>query len=329
MELVVPTPTQFAYGVRALKTLALVDGDLAAEEVSVILAAQQTFGEERPVDTIETITPEKLAAGIDSAAVRYQLFGGLVVMAMCDGEVNESEARLVADFAQALAIEDAAVQNLERFAKGHYLRARLDIARRQWAPRKLREMARRDGVGTYYKAVLGMLRLREDPELCMRYQGLGDQPAGSLGRAYFDYMVENGFAFPGERGAPIDVATFHDFTHILSGYGTTPEEEILVATFSAGYSNREVVNWLVFVLAQFQLGLQIAPNVPPERLKLDARRLIAAFRRGAAMNLDLNEGWDPWLVLHEPVETLRARYNILPESDFLPDATNRSRGHGR
>lgn len=325
MELVIPTPSQFAHGLRALKTLALVDGDLAAEEVSVLAAAQQSFGDEQPVDTIAAITPAELAAEIDQPAVRYQLFGGLVVMAMSDGEVNEREARLVADFAQALDIDDAAVQNLERFAKGHYLRARLDIARRQWAPRKLREMARRDGVGTYYKAVLGMLRLREDPELLMRYQALGEYPAGSLGRAYFDYMVENGFAFPGERGAPIDVATFHDFTHVLSGYGTTPEEEILVATFSAGYSNREVVNWLVFVLAQFQLGLQIAPNVPPARLKLDARRLITAFRRGAAMNVDLNEGWDPWPVLGEPVEALRARYNILSEADFLPHATNASR----
>ncbi len=35
------------------------------------------------------------------------------------------------------------------------------------------------------------------------------------------------------------------------------------------------------------------------------------------MSLDLNEGWDPWPVLGEPIEALRQRYNILPESHFL------------
>ena len=126
-------------------------------------------------------------------------------------------------------------------------------------------------------------------------------------------MIDNDFSFPGERGAPPEAMLFHDLTHILSGYGTTPEEEILAATFSAGYSSTEVTNWIVFVLCQFQLGLQTAPDVPPERLKMNPERMIVALRRGAGMNIDLNEGWDPWPVLAEPVEELRRRYNIVPE----------------
>jgi hypothetical protein len=35
------------------------------------------------------------------------------------------------------------------------------------------------------------------------------------------------------------------------------------------------------------------------------------------MNVNLNDGWDFWEVVDQPVEELRRRYNILPESHFL------------
>ncbi|MBL8072191.1 MAG: hypothetical protein JNM35_13960, partial [Nitrospira sp.] len=40
------------------------------------------------------------------------------------------------------------------------------------------------------------------------------------------------------------------------------------------------------------------------------------MRRGAAMNVDLNHGWDYWPVMGEQVEDLRQRYNILPIEAF-------------
>lgn len=323
MDFNIPTPQQIPFGLRALMTVARADGELAEPEAAVIRAAQLTFGNDQPVDRIETIEPAALAEAITDPRLRFQLFGGLVVMAMADGEVNDAEANIVARFAAALSIEDAAVANLKRIAKGQLRRARLDILRRQWAPRKIAEMARKDGVGVYFQAALSLLNIKDDPETIMKYQALGEMPQGSLGRAYFDYMVSNDFAFPGTKGAPPEAMLFHDLTHVLSGYGTEPEEEILVATFSAGYSSTEVVDWLVFVLSQFQLGLQTAPNVPPEKLAMNPVRLIAALRRGAAMNTDLNEGWDPWPVLAEPLDVVRKRLNILPESQFLPDSERR------
>ncbi len=317
MDFIIPTREQFTYGARALKTLAVVDGPIGPEESALLEAAQASFGHKVAVADIEAITPAELATALGSEPLGLQLLGGLVVMAMCDGDVDEREAQLFASFADALGVEDAAVANLKRIANRQLRSARLDVLRRQWAPRKIREMARRDGVGVYFKAVTGLLGVRDDPESIMRYQALGELPADSLGRAYFDYMMENEFSFPGERGAPPEAMLFHDLTHILSGYGTTAEDEILVASFSAGYSTEEVLNWLVFVLSQFQLGHQMAPNVPPEKLTLNPKRMLAAIRRGATMNIDINNGWDPWPVLGEPVEELRTRYDIRPESDFL------------
>ena len=318
MKFETPSPQQLPFGLRALHTVALVDGALSPEEAAVIAAAQRLFGHQGEIDGLAPVTPAELAAAIEPPALRHQLFGGLVVMSMADGEVTPSEADLVGAFAEALEVKDAAVANLQRIAKGQLRRARLDILRRHWAPRKAREMAAERGPHIVGEALLGLLNVKSFPEVTMRYQALGEHPPGSLGRAYFDYMIQNDFAFPGEKGAPPEAMLFHDLTHVLSGYGTTPEEEILAATFSAGYSNTEVINWLVFVLSQFQLGLPTAPNVPPERLKLNPDRFLAALRRGAAMNIDINEGWDPWPVLGEPVEELRRRYNILPEASFLP-----------
>ncbi|HEX4968124.1 MAG TPA: hypothetical protein VFV44_06360, partial [Nitrospiraceae bacterium] len=50
----------------------------------------------------------------------------------------------------------------------------------------------------------------------------------------------------------------------------------------------------------------------------DPAKALTAIRRGAAMNVDLNSGWDYWPVMGEQVEELRRRYNILPAEAFLP-----------
>jgi len=93
----------------------------------------------------------------------------------------------------------------------------------------------------------------------------------------------------------------------------------------SGYSTREVHNWFMFVLSQFQLGVQLAPGVRPEVMQLDPRRMIIAYRRGArhliagmcetdfsgypdcrddtikAMQLALNLGMDRRFVVHTPL----------------------------
>ncbi|MCY0994216.1 TerB family tellurite resistance protein [Nannocystis sp. ILAH1] len=323
MEFFIPDPEHLTLGLRTLATVARVDGPLRDGEAAVLRAADALLGDGsgRDLDLLEPIAPAELAAGFTPPPLRFQLVAAMLVMAMADGEVGQAEADLVAAFAAALGVESSAVHNLDRLARGHYRRARLDIVRRQWAPKKIAEMAAVQGRAIIPKAILGMLGLHQDPVLTARYLALGRLPAGSLGRSYFEYMVANEFAFPGEAYAPPEAMVFHDMTHILSGYGTTPDQEILAAAFSAGYSSYEVHNWFAFVLSQFQLGLQTAPNIPPARLQMDPARLLVAVRRGAAMTIDINDGWDYWEVIEEPVEALRERYHILPESAFMRTAT--------
>jgi uncharacterized tellurite resistance protein B-like protein len=320
MEFRIPAPRELEAGLRALKTVAEVDGPLRDDERALLVAANQAFGGEASIDALAPITPEELAAIVQDRQIRWQLTGALVVTTLADGEIDRPEAALVKRFVKAMEVDDPAVANMGKIAAGHLRLARLDILRRQWVPRKIREIAAKEGMKTYWKALLGMLRIDDDPELSKRYRALEHAPEGSLGRGYYDFVLENGFPFAGEKGAAPEVIAFHDMTHVLSGYATTPAEEILAAAFSAGYSRHENLNWLMFVLSQFQLGIQMAPGVVPDVSAMSPARMLAAIRRGAAMNLDLNVGWDYWDVIHEPIATLRERYNILPESAFLPGA---------
>ncbi|MCB9753788.1 MAG: TerB family tellurite resistance protein [Myxococcales bacterium] len=321
MKFQLPTPHQLRAGARALATIARVDGPLADSERAQLEAARDILGGavEPPVqfdiDALEDITPAQLAAEIDDPQIRRQLLGGMIVMSFADSSIDRPEVALIAEYARAFELDDAAIHNLRRLAEGHLLRARLDILRRQWAPKKLREIAAKEGISTYWKAALGLLRRYDDPQVAARYRALGELPVGTLGRAYHQFVLDNEFSFPGERGSPPEVIVFHDMSHVLSGYGTTPEEEILVVSFSAGYSNYENYNWFMFALSQFQLGIPTAPGVPPTRGRMNPAALLRAIRRGAAMNQDLNEGWDYWDDVAKPIEDVRKRLNIPPRED--------------
>lgn len=60
----------------------------------------------------------------------------------------------------------------------------------------------------------------------------------------------------------------------------------------------------------------------------DPLKTMIAIRRGVAMNVDLNGGWDYWPVMGEQVEELRRRYHILPGRGISACKTENNRGCG-
>ena len=295
-----------------MKTVALVDGALDPSELAMLRAGQELSGAECALDSLETIEPAELAAVITDPAVRQQLVRALVIMSLVDQEADRGEVACIEAFARALAVETNTIPTIRKLSKGYNRLVRLDIIRRFWAVDKIREKVREGGLGELWKTVLAALRRYEDPALAERYRALGSLPSGTLGRAYHDAMREDGFPLPGEQGAAPETITYHDMAHVLGGYGTTPDEEVLVASFSAGFRQRNPMTFVLFVICQFHLGLQTAPGVPPERGYFDPRTALSAIRRGADMNIDLSDGWEYWDVIDRPLEELRARYNIQP-----------------
>ncbi len=101
---------------------------------------------------------------------------------------------------------------------------------------------------------------------------------------------------------------------LLSGYGTDPEGEMQVVAFHAGCrrEDKDPFSFLMFGLAQFHLGLRISPLAPEFRGSLEPGRVLRALQRGAACTIDPTDGWDPWPVMHLPLDDLRMQYRIAP-----------------
>ena len=90
------------------------------------------------------------------------------------------------------------------------------------------------------------------------------------------------------------------------------------------HQRRDPFTFVLFVLLQFHVGVRMTPIIKARTGFFDIEKAMIAIRRGAVMNVNLNDGWDYWPVMGEQVEELRKRYNILPVETFQPsnrDAT--------
>ena len=318
MELKIPSPEQAYWGLRAMKTVALADGTLDNSELHLLASVQQIFGTTHELEQLSPIAPADLARGFPDSQLRQQLVQGLIVMSLIDGKANAQETDLVEQFAQALEVSAPEVKDLRHVLKGEIFQLRLDLARRFWLRDKVKTIWNTEGIRGIYKFMRGMIGKYEDTALAARYQALEYYPAGSLGRVYWEYCRTNGFALPGEKGGAVEQIMFHDCAHVLSGYGTEPEGEVQVACFSAGFQRRDPWLFVFFVLLQFHVGIRMTPITKARTGFFDPAKALIAIRRGAAMNVDLNDGWDYWPVMGKQVEELRRRYNILPSETFEP-----------
>ncbi len=318
MELKIPSTEQAYWGLRAMKTVAMADGALDASEHHMLEAVQRVIGTTHAIEDLAPITPADLAQALPDPQIRHQVVQGLIVMSMIDQKPTPQEADLIERFAQALEVSLPEVKDLRHLLNGEILRLRLDLARRFWLREKVAEIWNQEGLSGIAKFVRGMLGKYENAALAARYQAFEQYPAGSLGRAYWEYCRKNGFALPGEKGGAAEPILFHDCAHVLSGYGTEPEEEVQVACFSAGFQRRDPFAFVFFVLLQFHAGVRMTPITKARTGLFDPEKAMIAMRRGAAMNVDLNNGWDYWPVMGEQVEELRRRYNILPVEAFKP-----------
>jgi hypothetical protein len=319
MELIYPDTAQVGLGLRAMKALIeskeqdKADGGI---ELEFLAGVQRFWGTSHDVATLSPITPEELASGLAGPALRRQLMVGLTALSLIDGEAQPAEIELLRAYAAALEVPDSVTEVLRKHTEGHLLRMRLDLLRRSWVATKIRDEIRPDqGMRGVLRILWALVMRSEDRELTARYRALGDHPPGSLGRAYWEYMLRNEFPFPGEKGAPPEIITIHDCVHILSGYDTDPDGETQVAGFTIGFAAQDPADHLISIMLQFHVGTHIAPQVPPSRGNFSPEKFLRAVGRGAAMNINLNDRWNPWTVFEQPVASLRERYGIPPADD--------------
>jgi ubiquinone biosynthesis protein Coq4 len=139
-----------------------------------------------------------------------------------------------------------------------------------------------------------------------------------VGRCFFEHDHSNGFAFPGEEGGFFVGALFHDFGHVLAGYDTTPEGELQVACFQAGYRRCEDAFFtILFAVLIHTAGVNVAPIAMPKhpgRIGEGdlAARMIHALQRGSQVSVDLADRWDFWPLVALPLAEVRRRLGVPP-----------------
>ena len=308
-----PPPPEIARaGMRALVAVARADGTVGDLERQMLTSVQRHILRlDVEMTELEEITPEALAAQVTDATFRERIVGGCVLMALIDGEPSEAELDQVKSYATALKVSTGAVKNLKRLTQKRLLLARFDIARRSFIGNKFREKLANDGIRGI-ATVLKAMRFG-DEKMAARYRTLESYPDGSLGREYARFIRGHDFSFPGEEGSPPELIMVHDCHHVLGGYETTPSEEVAVACFTAGFSNQDPFSTILFIVAQFHLGLQITPSAEAFEMVVSPDAMTKAISRGSQVNVDLADNWHPWQGDFDlQVDELRRRYNIVP-----------------
>ena len=142
-------------------------------------------------------------------------------------------------------------------------------------------------------------------------------PRGLSGAISTIIIARTGFSFPGEKLGFPEAGVYHDFSHVLAGYGTAPEDEILVGAFQGGYMQVTPYFMMLFVMLSFGAGLNVTPVPQPQVNSVLARDGLAdaffeALERGAKVKVDLSQRWNHWAWVEKPLDQARQELGIEP-----------------
>ena len=171
-------------------------------------------------------------------------------------------------------------------------------------------------------ALRDLVRERHDhPDIAAPYLALEGLPEDTFGNAFYHFYRNRGWLFPGEEGGMPTAYGFevHDACHLLSGYDTTPEDEINVVAFQAGATTH--LPWLTLGvnLVTFNSGLAYGPtkllHYAPHEGNLDPAEFVRALDRGMSVRRDLDSDLDLHAAWHLPLDELRSQLGIEGSRD--------------
>jgi hypothetical protein len=290
-----------------------------ADATGLRAAAQYVFnlGHDIRAETLRIVTPAELADTVVSREQRQAACRFLAVMPLVDGRLDTAKIDLFLQFAEALEIHDDYVTELDE-ARSH-----LDWVLQDMTRQNIKSLWDEPWDGSDIMEVLLPYRKKPDPELASRYDALSTCTPGTLGRAFWEIYRQNGYAFPGqEQGVNARFGTPHDSTHVVSGYDTSPQGEILVSTFTAGMHPKQPMEGHILpVIFSWHLGIEINAFAKSALGQLDIEKFWVSWVRGSQMKTDLfARDWDFWDVIDQPIAEVRKRY-LVPDLDPRHAAT--------
>jgi hypothetical protein len=279
------------------------------------------------VADLAPISPRAYAQGL---ARRNEAFRSRMVQSMITGALvlrplPPEVADRVEEFARELSIDDGMLAVAQRFASGSLGLAAFDFDRNgytsDWSPERAATLHASTELQNAWEECVS------DTALAARWQALGDLPAGTLGRAMFEFYEARGFVFPGLPGSAPPLLAQHDWVHVLADYGSRVESELEVFAFiSRANDDPRAFSLFAMVVSLFETGYLRAGaglfEAFPGQLSQEgvAQRVADALRRGA-----LSHGLDgapdvdflavDWFALADrPIQELREVFGIVPKS---------------
>ncbi len=302
-------------------------GGLEPAQASLLGAVfASLFG--HPVDfaALEPIGPDELA---EALAHRDEPFRRRVVHHMVLAElilrpIPPEVARRVAQYADALAIEDQFVRVARRYAQGAFGLAWVDLHRNGFAEHW--EKARTDHLKTGVKLPDPLAGGVVDEDLARRWVAFEHLDHGTLGRSVWEMYRGRGFALPGSAGGASAYLAQHDFVHVIADYGTNLFGELEVFSL-IGRADPEPKGfaWVATLIGLFETGYVADAGFFSSDLQqrhLDSPgmhlRIADAMARGQALcqriGTDLLElDYHAWA--DRPVDSVRRDLGIPEKAD--------------
>jgi hypothetical protein len=314
MDIVVFRPHELPVGLGALRS---IEPAPSVEQDRYLELIARLHGASIQATALPAPSARDTAAIISEPHARKRLVQLGIVMSMVNGKITPESIAGVSELARALEVQEPGIATLRRVAAGQRRRVQMDVMGRT-AGKIIADAYRETGLLGAFRIVLAFFQVFEDREMLARFRKLERAPADSLGHALWKHCTERGLRLPGERGGIPERGLFHDVGHILAGYDTDSEGEILQSAFQAGYMRKDGFGFMLLGIIHWHMGIKITPVSEGVTGYFDVEKVMTALARGAACKVDLSdsEKFDFWSLAHLPVSQLRADFGVpaLPEA---------------
>lgn len=321
----VPPPELVPTCVRGVCSGATGDAELSPVQADVVTALTTNLFR-APVDpsSVHSIDPDELAAAVTDPGLRHQLVVAMVGLSLMVHPPDLKGPARISRYAKALGVDEPMLAATRRYVEGNRKWMLFDFARHSaFRPLLKREVDDR-GLLPLLRQVGALKGVTEDAALAARFRTLEGCPAGSWGRALWDFYQAERWPLPGEKGAVPQVTSEHDWIHVLSGYSPTPLGEIQVTAFMAANAPDDVAFSILFLaMGVYETGAIRIPLGPTHvgtlSTELDGGAQFAdALRRGSACKVD-SLFMDHWAHAERPLAEVREEFGIGPKHLPGPD----------
>ena len=280
--------------------------------------------------SLASATPKDLAAALSdpgqaaTAATAATAAEILAVIALVDGDLDEARIEQVLDFADQLDVRDEWLNDLAKS-----LDPDLGPIIADMGDKNLRSVTHGrvnlSDIDDVSQWLMPYDSDDADDHLGDRYRDLSSLQPGTLGYEFWSFYDRHSFAFPGQPGAVNEVfGTPHDCTHLLSGYDTTPQGELLVSTFTARmHPIFAMAGHILPVIYSWHLGIEFNKLAGSFKGALDPAKFWVAWDRGQQTAGDtFSAEFDLWHHADEPLAAIRRTFEVPPLDDAHAASSN-------